>query len=330
MIEFVFTLDYEIYGDGSGSLRKHILEPAELILNLFKKYDVPIVIFVEAVEFDLMSKFSYDPDIDLINKQIKMAYINGHEIGLHIHPQWYNAKYKNGKWEVDISEYNLCQLPRDRIYDIVSKSIAFLKKLLESSEYYPISFRAGNWLFQPTQPLASILYDFGIRIDSSVFEGGLFKKYGVDYRKIRKNGYLWKFYEDVVTKSSYGKILEIPIFSKLVPFWKIISRKRLEMEISRKVVMRSKKMRIFNILNQIRLRYPMKLDFCRMEGQEFIGILRQIIEEDRKSPSIYKPIVAIGHTKDLIEINSIEHILQFLMKKNISIKTFEQIYKYYF
>lgn len=89
MIDFIFTLDYELFGDGSGSLRDLVLIPADRLLELFAKYGAPLVIFVEAAEFDLINQYKTDADVDLIQGQISSAYKSGHEIGLHIHPQWY-------------------------------------------------------------------------------------------------------------------------------------------------------------------------------------------------------------------------------------------------
>jgi len=63
-------------------------------------------------------------------------------------------------------------LPEERIREIVSNGIKFLRFILRKTDYVPISFRAGNWLFQPTQPAARILCEYGIKIDSSVFKGG--------------------------------------------------------------------------------------------------------------------------------------------------------------
>ena len=36
MIECVFTLDYEVYGNGEGSLRELVLDPARQLTELFQ------------------------------------------------------------------------------------------------------------------------------------------------------------------------------------------------------------------------------------------------------------------------------------------------------
>ncbi len=51
MIECVFTLDYEIYGNGQGSLRDLVLDPTQRLAELFQEFGAPFVVFAEAVEF---------------------------------------------------------------------------------------------------------------------------------------------------------------------------------------------------------------------------------------------------------------------------------------
>jgi hypothetical protein len=67
-----------------------------------------------------------------------------------------------------LSEYNLCTLPQPRIAEIVRDSLAYLRDLVRQPRFTPFSFRAGNWLFQPTREAASVLCNEGIRIDSSL------------------------------------------------------------------------------------------------------------------------------------------------------------------
>jgi hypothetical protein len=330
MIEVIITIDYEIYGDGTGSLKKLVLEPAALLLKTCSKWRTPLVLFVEAVEFERIMRQRADPAIELVINQLKMAYQNGHEIGLHIHPQWHKGTYQKGKWHLNNIEYNLCQLPEERIKDVVFQAVEFMKNALEDSKFSPLTFRAGNWLFQPTQPAARILYDYGIRIDSSVFKGGRFKEYGVDYRKAINNGYYWKFWEDVATSLDNGRIIEIPIYTKMVPFWSMITSKRLQIEKSTQRISKDKKselaMWLSKFRNYLSLKYPQKLDFCRMTIRELEQAMEEIIKEDNKTPEQLKPIVAIGHTKDLKTFDSVDYLLKFLAYNEIKVTTFKDLY----
>src|SRR6188508_1219715 len=103
MIECIFTLDYEIYGDGQGDLRGLVYEPAERLRALFSRRGLRFVNFVEVAEFEKIDEARSDPAIDLVKRQIRELHVDGFETGLHLHPQWCNAHYDEGKWVLDSS-----------------------------------------------------------------------------------------------------------------------------------------------------------------------------------------------------------------------------------
>ena len=213
MIECIFTIDYEIYGNGEGSLKELIFEPASKMIDIFKKYDSRFVAFIEVAELEMIDIKKSDPAIEIIKRQIQELYSDKFELGLHLHPQWYNAQYQDGKWLLDYNEYNMCSLTSERIEQIIVRSIDYLRKVLGDSEFTPFSFRAGNWLFQPTETLAKVLAGHGIKVDSSVFKGGLQRNHGLDYRSACKNGYYWRFKEDVNIHDEDGRLIELPTYS---------------------------------------------------------------------------------------------------------------------
>lgn len=327
MIDFIFTLDYEIYGDGTGSLKECVLEPARSLFSLFQKRAARFVVFVEAAEIEVIHRQKADPAIAAVIEQVKEFYGHGYEIGLHLHPQWYNAKLDNSGWILDRSEYNLCLLSEERVRQVVDRSISFLKRVLDY-DYSPISFRAGNWLFQPTRTAAKVLYDFGLRVDSSVFKGGVLPEHGVDYRPALRNGWFWRFTEEVNVPEPKGFLLEIPIYTRMVPFWKMVTFKRLAAHQRPASYAAPAKGRLPVGFTKAfsGLKYPEKLDFCRMTRKEIKSMLERLIREDKFSPSDYRPIVAIGHTKDLTEIRSIDYLINFLIDKGILITDFRSAY----
>ena len=101
MIECIFTIDYEIYGNGQGSLRELVYEPTEKLMAIFRKWNVRFVVFVEVSELEMLESKGTDPAIDQVKHQIKDLYEEGFELGLHLHPQWYNARYEDGTWFLD-------------------------------------------------------------------------------------------------------------------------------------------------------------------------------------------------------------------------------------
>src|SRR5258708_6663645 len=157
MIECIFTLDYEIYGDGGGSLMELVYEPTRRLMAVFQKWGVRFVAFIEVAEFEKIEQCRTDDAIMQVRSQIRELYREGFEIGLHLHPQWCNAQYHDNRWILNYSEYNLCTLPRERIAEIVERSIAYLRGVLGDQAFAPLAFRAGNWLFQPSRNAGLVL-----------------------------------------------------------------------------------------------------------------------------------------------------------------------------
>lgn len=326
MIECIFTVDYEIYGNGEGSLRELVFEPAEALKAVFRKWNARCVVFVEAAELEIIKSEGADPAIDLVERQIREFHGEGFEIGLHLHPQWYNARYKDGKWLLDYGEYNLCRLPPNRIDQIIDRSIAYLRKILGAPGYTPLSFRAGNWLLQPTWAAAKSIAKYGIKIDSSVFKGGLQRQHGLDFRRSLKNGYYWTFSEDVNLPDPQGILVEVPTFTKMVPIWNMLTAKRIELQRKGSENKQSGQMWPAVRTDFLRLHYPMKFDFCRLTLAEMIGMFDKEVAKDRTDPALFRPIVAIGHTKDLVDLETVESFLSYLRDKAIPIATFRDVH----
>ena len=327
MIECIFTIDYEIYGNGEGSLRELIYEPAERLKAIFKKWNKRFVSFVEVAELEMIEAKEADPDIDLVKGQIRDFYNEGFELGLHLHPQWYNAEYENGKWLLDYSEYNLCALPRERIVQIVDRSIAYFREVLGVADFTPISYRAGNWLFQPTQPVANVLAERGIKVDSSVFKGGLRHEQKLDYRRALRNGYYWRFKDDTNVPDTQGVLLELPIYTQMVPFLKMITTKRIGQEQKASSAAQTYKTILYRLMDFMCLLHPLKFDFCRMTIKELTRMVDTIIKEDQQNPTSLRPIVAIGHTKELVDFDTVEFFLSYLEQKGIAVSTFESVHQ---
>ncbi len=326
MIQCIFTIDYEIYGNGDGTLKELVYEPAEKMIRVFKNKDSRFVAFIEAAELEMIESKRTDRDIERVKHQIRELYREGFELGLHLHPQWYNAQYTDGKWRLDYSEYNLCTLPRERIAQIVERSIDYLRNVIGESNFTPHSFRAGNWLFQPTKAAAKVLAERGIKIDSSVFKGGLQHQHKLDYRRAIKNGYYWRFSDHVEIPDPNGSLLELPTHTQMVPFWRMLTGKRVAIQRKGSSTAKTINKRLHRLLDFLRFRYPLKFDFCRMTLDEITRMVDVVIREDQEDPTLLRPIVATGHTKDLVDIGTVESFLCYLQGSGITVSTFEGVF----
>jgi hypothetical protein len=193
-------------------------------------------------------------------------------------------------------------------------------------DFTPLSFRAGNWLFQPTEKAAGVLAERGIKVDSSVFKGGLQHQHKLDYRRAQKNGCFWKFADDVNVPDAQGLMLELPIHTRMVRPWQMVTAKRVGLQQKAASPPQSRKSKLYRLMDFLRFSQPLKLDFCRMTLDELTRMVDTVINEDQKHPASFKPIVAIGHTKDLVDFETVESFLAYLKLNNIPVATFKEVY----
>lgn len=330
MTEIIFSIDYELYGDGHGTLRDLVLEPAAQLADVFHRNGVRFVAFVEALELAKIREAMTDRHVGSVCEQIRDFHRTGHEIALHIHPQWANARYQDGAWQLDYDEYNLCTLPRGRIEQIVDESLSFLREAVHDSSFWPITFRAGNWLLQPTALVAEVLADRGLKMDSSVFRGGYHRNPAIDYRPASRNQEdYWKFRLDVNRPDPDGRLIEVPIYTAMVPIWRLLTWKRVTLQQRSQARRKDIDGGARKWLDYARPLYPLKFDFCRMSFQEMTEMVD--LERDRadRRAGRQRPIVAIGHTKDLKNVGPVNEFLRWLGERRIRVTTFRSAYDRY-
>jgi len=324
MVECIFTLDYEIYGSGEGTLRDLVLDPTRRLAEIFKEFDAPFVVFAEAVEFAKMEEAESDPDTGGVRAQLRELRRAGHEIALHLHPWWANAQYEHGRWQLDWNERNISALSEKRVEAIVSTAVRYLRDALDSPDFVPFSFRSGLLAMQPTGVVANVLTKHGIRVDSSVFKGGRVHRLALDYRPASRNNGFWRFSGDINMEDPGGPLWEIPIHTEMVPFWQMLGRKRLKLQ--KKT--RSSKDRTplpHDLRDLLRFRYPRKLDFCRMTFDEMRQTVETVLNRRPSGADERSIIVAIGHSKDFIEPEATRRFLAFLEERSIPVTTFAQL-----
>ena len=63
-----------------------------------------------------------------------------------------------------------------------------------------------------------------------------------------------------------------------------------------------------------------------MTLKELTSMMDRVIREDREDPASFRPVVAIGHTKDLSDPETVDAFLSYLHKHGLPVSTFESIY----
>ena len=189
-MDLAITLDYELFGNGTGNVFSDIILPTKKILKLCKQFNAKITIFFEVVEYWKLCEewengnsmgYSKNP-CKAIENQLKNALIDGHDLQLHVHPQWLGAQFINGKWNctqywsmIDIENFK--KEFKLNLYEVIKNGKETIEKICREiyDDYSCNIFRAGGFNILPSEKIIQILYSLGFRADSSVFAGG-FKK----------------------------------------------------------------------------------------------------------------------------------------------------------
>ena len=352
----LLSLDYEIFGNGEGSVKRHIVDPTDNILKICDNYNYKLTIMFEACEYwsfkvaeekGQLTHLNYSPS-RIMELQVQEAIRSGHDVQLHLHPQWINSYFSNGTWNLDYNYWKISDLPyKDNesigysMLSIFQKGKATLESILKEvdSEYECLAFRAGSWCVQPERNVIRALKENSFKIDSSVFKDGFSRGLSeYDYRDAPfPIGYWWTK-EDKVCEigANMSNIVESPIYTLNRPFYHNLKLSKLGSIIksrfnSRKKQSRNsiKKTSLLSKLQNPLSSYPFKFDFCKLSFEEMKYFLNSAIKSKHPKGLDLIPIVAIGHSKDFHNNNAFEKFLAFASKKdNIETMTFKSLWNF--
>lgn len=176
-IYLALTHDWELRGDGSGDLEEIQFAPMRRLIGIYQKFGVRTTFMpdvMQQVRFRSLQEKHEDlgRDADRWDEHVREAYAAGHDIQLHLHSQWSDARYGDGKWELK-GEWSLLKYDRDRAARIIADSKRYLEELLSPVDhtYRCVAFRASALALAPSPHLLATLAALGIEIDVSIAAG---------------------------------------------------------------------------------------------------------------------------------------------------------------
>ena len=299
----IVTVDYEVFGNGRGCVDACVVEPAARLLDLANERQMPLTLFVEATEFAAMDRAGIAA-VARVKEQLRRAVDAGHDVGLHIHPQWWQAPY-NGRWEVQ-SARRIADLPSERIAALLEEGTSWLTAVLPG--WSCTAFRAGALSIQPSAAVSAALLDIGVAVDSSVAPGRfVYGQSWFDFRDVPERCW-WKTDGDVCSEGS-GPLIEVPIATG-----GISARTDLG------AILRTRGRRNppgcrrgprvpppLEMTSRIAALGRVMLDFCRHDGAR----LDMIASNWRARGGERTPVVAIGHTKNTTA-SALQHLGDFV------------------
>lgn len=231
----LLTLDYEIFfGDRTGSVRRCLVEPTDALRRVARRHGARMVFFVDVgyllrLRSEMRRAATLREDHAAVCRQLDAVAREGHEIQLHIHPHWEDARWENGRWQLAGTRYALHAFPGERIAEIARGYAAALRELAGPRAAF--AYRAGGWVIQPFGRLMQPLLDAGVRIDSTVYAGGWSRSQiqPFDFRAAPARS-RWRFGADPLVEDPAGPLLEVPIASRrLSPlfYWRFAAARRL-------------------------------------------------------------------------------------------------------
>jgi hypothetical protein len=208
---------------------RYMINPTENLLRVCHAFGAKLTIMVEIGELWAFEKsanrgfaghIGYDA-AKKIRSQLVQAIKMGHDVQLHLHPQWLGAKWTNNAWQLNYSKYRLTDFDYPEIVEVIHRGRKYLENLLRPhcDGYKCIGFRSGNWNTQPSSKYLRALYDAGIKSDTSVFKWGYVDtdSANIDYRRAHCNALPWiACWEDINLPGKDGGILEFPIYAEPV------------------------------------------------------------------------------------------------------------------
>lgn len=176
-IYLALTDDWELRGDGSGDMDAIQLEPMRRLASLYEKNGARGSFFVEVMQQRTFRCFqSEHPELkalaDRWEAQVRDVYQRGHDIQLHIHPQWTRAEYQGGSWKLE-GEWSILDYSPEEADRLILEGKNFLEDILRpvDPDYRCLAFRAGAWCVAPSPHILSQLAKAGIILDASIVEG---------------------------------------------------------------------------------------------------------------------------------------------------------------
>lgn len=230
----LLTFDYEVYfGARTGSVERCLLDPTDALARVAAKHGAPLVFFVDAgyllaLRREMRRCHELRLAHDAVCRQLSGLARNGHELQLHVHPHWEDARWENGTWKLDLARFALHSFAPDDIGEIVRRYLEALRDL--GGPGTGRAFRAGGWVIQPFERLRAALRRAGVGIDSTVYRGGhrasAVQPY--DFRAAPDRS-RWRFEHDPLVPDEEGSFLEVPIASRSVGpafFWRLALAKK--------------------------------------------------------------------------------------------------------
>ena len=176
-IHLALVDDWELSGNGSGDVRELQFQPLRKLVEIYNSLGIHGSFNAEVMQQLTFRKHQHThPELKLAADEwdavLVEAFRQGHDVQLHIHPQWRNAEYNDGRWTLT-SDWSILNYTADVALEMLSEGKRYLEGLLTSvhRNYRCVSFRSGAWCIAPSPHMLQLLVKLGIVFDMSIVAG---------------------------------------------------------------------------------------------------------------------------------------------------------------
>ena len=176
-IYLAFVDDWELSGTGAGDARELQFEPMRELVRIYNAHGVRGSFNAEVMQQITFRKFESRHALlkelaDEWDEVVKETFRQGHDIQLHIHPQWSEAEYNRGEWRLT-GDWSILNYGRDEALGMIKAGKDYLENLLRpiNPDYRVVSFRSGSWCIAPSPFMLGHLVKLGIVFDMSIVGG---------------------------------------------------------------------------------------------------------------------------------------------------------------
>ena len=177
MIYLAFVDDWEVSGDGSGDPRALQFAPMRKLVEIYNAHGIRGSFNADVLQQLTFRKFQdQHPELkslaDEWDAAVRETFQKGHDIQLHLHPQWSSAEYSDGRWKLN-GDWSILNYSLEDTRAMIASGKEYLENLLRpiDANYRCVSFRSGSWCIAPSPFMLNLLAEFGIVFDMSIVGG---------------------------------------------------------------------------------------------------------------------------------------------------------------
>lgn len=195
LIYLSLTDDWELRGNGAGDIEEIQFRPMRELTRIYNAHHIRSTFNAEVMQQLAFRKFEREfpelrPLADRWDAHILEAFRQGHDVQLHLHPQWTKAEYTEGRWRLG-GDWSILNYPEETAFELLRAGKEYLENLLRTLNpaYACVSFRSGSSIIAPSPFILRTLVRLGIRLDMSIV-GGMYhdtRHVEIDYRETEED-----------------------------------------------------------------------------------------------------------------------------------------------